>query len=131
MFQHGFGNLDIAGESCAVQWHSKIRIDRVDGSPIFANQQLRNVASPFQHCKMQRSSCSRAGCIRVCASVEQQLYRIFKTAKESVVQCCEAVLVAIVDICVKIEETPDADDLAFERSSQECEISWGGLQGVV
>jgi hypothetical protein len=40
-------------------------------------------------------------------------------------------LVAVVDIRVQVEKTPDADDLAFERSSQEREISWRGLQGVV
>jgi hypothetical protein len=40
-------------------------------------------------------------------------------------------LVSIVDICVQVEKTPDADDLAFERSSQEREISRRGFQGIV
>jgi hypothetical protein len=48
-----------------------------------------------------------------------------------VVQCREAVFVAIVDICVEVEEVPDAYDLAFEGSSQEREISWRGFQGIV
>jgi hypothetical protein len=80
---------------------------------------------------MQRSSCNWARGIRICASVEQQLHRVFEPSKDGLVQCREAIFVAIVDICVQIEKVPDAYDLALERSSQEREISWRCSKSVV